>query len=128
MRESGTKRRGAALVATAAFFGFVGVDVGGGMSGNERVALAVERSSSAEEAAWEKAATKEKTPWRSESGGAAFLPPRPEQAPVSLAPKSEPRSLEGLRTVAEVYFSIRSGRMSQSAINSTFSMASHAGM
>ena len=99
--KSGTKILGAALVASAAFFGVVGV-VGGGTSGNGRVAVAVERS--AEEAAWKKAATKEKTPWRSESGGAAFLPPRPEQAPVSLAPKSEPRSLEGLRTVAEVLF------------------------
>lgn len=99
--KSGTKILGAALVASAAFFGVVGV-VGEGTSGNGRVAVAVERS--AEEAAWKKAATKEKTPWRSESGGAAFLPPRPEQAPVSLAPKSEPRSLEGLRTVAEVLF------------------------
>ena len=102
MRESGTKRRGAAIiVATAAFFCVVGVD--GGTPGNARVALAVERAA-VDEAAWNEAATKEKTPWRSESGGAAFLPPRPEKGPVALPPTSEPPSLEGLRTVAEVLF------------------------
>ncbi len=103
MRKLGTKSWGAALVASAAFFG--GVDVGeGGTSGNERGALAV-AAESAEEAAWERAATKEKTPWRSESGGAAFLPPRPERAPEPVRNESwEPSSFGWLRTVAEVLF------------------------
>lgn len=100
MRESGTKRRGAALVATAAVFGFIG----GGTPGNERVALAVERAA-VDETAWNEAATKEKTPWRSESGGAAFLPPPPEREPAPVRrERSEPPSLEGLRTVAEILF------------------------
>ena len=109
--KSGTKIGGTALVASAAFFsvvGDVGGGVGGGTPGNERVALAVEASASAsaaEDAAWEKAATREKTPWRSESGGAAFLPPRPEEEfPSVRSESSEPSSFGWLRTVAEVLF------------------------
>lgn len=98
--KSRTEKFGATLVASAAFFGVVG----GGAFGNERVVFAV-AAESAEDAAWEKAATKEKTPWRSESGGAAFLPPRPERAPAPIrSERSAPRSLEGLRTVAEILF------------------------
>ncbi|MBQ8363659.1 MAG: DUF4129 domain-containing protein, partial [Thermoguttaceae bacterium] len=98
--KSRTERFGATLVASAAFFGVVG----GGAFGNERVVFAV-AAESAEDAAWEKAATKEKTPWRSESGDAAFLPPRPERAPAPIrSERSAPRSLEGLRTVAEILF------------------------
>lgn len=101
MRKSGAEKWGAALVASAAFFGVVDE----GTPGNERDALAVEPSASAEEAAWEKAATKEKTPWRSESGGAAFLPPRPEEEPPLVRRESsEPSSFGWLRTVAEVLF------------------------
>ncbi|MBR4835280.1 MAG: DUF4129 domain-containing protein [Thermoguttaceae bacterium] len=108
MRKSRTKRQaervGAAFVASAAFCAVVGGALGetSAGAGGGRDAVAVETS--ADETSWNKATKKEKTPWRSESGGAAFLPPRPEQAPVSLAPKSEPRSLEGLRTVAEILF------------------------
>ncbi|MBR5244262.1 MAG: hypothetical protein IKW13_08505, partial [Thermoguttaceae bacterium] len=83
--KSGTKIWGTALIASAAFFSVVGA-VGEGTPGNLRVALAVERSSSAsaEEAVWERAATKEKNPWRSASGGAAFLPPRPVEEPPAV--------------------------------------------
>ena len=99
--KSRTEKFGATLVASAAFFGVVG----GGAFGNERVVFAV-AAESAEDAAWEKAATKEKTPWRSESGGAAFLPPRPERspAPVRNEEASESGSFGWLRTVAEVLF------------------------
>lgn len=104
--KSRTEKFGAALVASAAFFGVVGV--GGGTSGNERgvLAVAAESTKSAEDAAWEKAATKEKTPWRSESGGAAFLPPRPERAPepVRNEEASGASSFGWLRSVAEVLF------------------------
>ena len=104
MRKSKTVKFWTALVASAAFCCVVD---GGTAAGNGRGALAVaaESAKSAEDAAWEKAATKEKTPWRSASGGAAFLPPRPEQAPAPIrSERSAPRSLEGLRTVAEILF------------------------
>ena len=100
--KSRTERFGTALVAAAAFCCVVDGGTAAGAGGG-RGAVAVERS--AEETAWEKAATKEKTPWRSESGGAAFLPPRPERAPAPIrSERSAPRSLEGLRTVAEILF------------------------
>lgn len=103
--KSRAEKFGAALVASAAFFGVVDGGVGGETSGNERGALAV-AAESTEDAAWEKAATKEKTPWRSESGDAAFLPPRPERAPepVRNEEASASSSFGWLRSVAEALF------------------------
>ena len=107
MRKARAEKLGAAFVASAAFFGVVGVGETASPAGNERgaVALAV-AASSTDEAAWEKAATKKKTPWLSESGDAAFLPPRPERspAPVRNEEASESGSFGWLRTVAEVLF------------------------
>ncbi|MBQ8285811.1 MAG: DUF4129 domain-containing protein, partial [Thermoguttaceae bacterium] len=113
--ERRTKKTGAASVALATFCVVGGIGGIGGIgeitgetaaqAGGVRVAFAGEDS--AEERRWRKAANQGKTPWKTEEGDAAFLPPRPQPEFVPPPPKSDAKpsvSLDGVRKGAEILF------------------------